>query len=46
MRLVIAMDVAAGMKSLYAHGMQHRKLTSSAILLTSDYRAKVRVCPT
>ena len=40
-RLGIAKDTALGMKSLYAHGMQHRHLTSKSILLTSDFRAKV-----
>lgn len=40
-RLGIAKDSAMGMKSLYAHGMQHRHLSSNSILLTSDYRAKV-----
>lgn len=42
MRLGIAEDIALGMKSLYAQGMQHRHLTSNSVLLTSDYRAKVR----
>lgn len=42
MRLSIAQDIAAGMHSLYAHGMQHRHLSSSSVLLTSDWRAKVR----
>ena len=41
-RLGIAKDTALGMKSLYAHGMQHRHLSSKSILLTSDFRAKVR----
>lgn len=40
-RLSIARDVAAGMRSLYAHGMQHRHLTSKAILLTHGLQAKV-----
>lgn len=44
-RLGIAKDTALGMKSLYAHGMQHRHLSSNSILLTSDYRAKVRRVP-
>ena len=44
-RLSIARDVAAGMKSLYAHGMQHRHLSSKTILLTSHLQAKVgRFC--
>lgn len=41
-RLGIAKDIALGMKSLYDHGMQHRHLTSNSVLLTGDYRAKVR----
>ncbi|CAM9457861.1 unnamed protein product, partial [Hapterophycus canaliculatus] len=40
-RLGIAKDMAAGMRSLYAHGMQHRHLSSNSVLLTSDFRAKV-----
>ncbi|CAB1118764.1 unnamed protein product [Ectocarpus sp. CCAP 1310/34] len=40
-RLGIAKDTALGMRSLYAHGMQHRHLSSNSILLTSDYRAKI-----
>eukprot|EP00752_Nemacystus_decipiens_P009411 g8414.t1 len=40
-RLGIAKDTALGMKSLYAHGMQHRHLSSKSILLTSDFRAKI-----
>ncbi|CBJ30511.1 Zn binding domain-containing protein [Ectocarpus siliculosus] len=40
-RLGIAKDIALGMRSLYAHGMQHRHLSSDSILLTSDYRAKI-----
>lgn len=40
-RLGIAKDMAAGMRSLYAHGMQHRHLSSNAVLLTGDFRAKV-----
>lgn len=42
-RISIAQDVAAGMRTLYAHGMQHRQLTSYSILMTHDWRAKVRV---
>lgn len=44
-RLGIAKDTAMGMKSLYDHGLQHRHLSSNSILLTSDYRAKVRRMP-
>ncbi|CAM9360385.1 unnamed protein product [Sphacelaria rigidula] len=40
-RKSIAQDVAAGMRSVYAHGMQHRRLTSTSVLLTHSWRAKI-----